>query len=301
MAAPGPISPPAPSADDPSGRAVGASAGRNASLVALQAFFTQHRRIVALTGAGVSTASGLPAYRDADGNWRHAQPITIQDFVGSSAARRRYWLRSGAGWPRFAAALPNGAHRALARLEAEGRLTHVITQNVDGLHQRAGSRRVTDLHGRLDRIRCLGCGALRGREDVQAELAPWLPPPDTVGAAAPDGDVPVSGLPPVDFPVPTCECGGLLKPDVVFFGEAIPPVVSAEAEERVRDADALLVVGTSLMVFSGYRLVRDAASAGKSVAAINQGRTRADNLIGLKVYGDCSALLPALTGTAGVT
>jgi NAD-dependent SIR2 family protein deacetylase len=253
-------------------------------------------RVVALTGAGCSTGSGIPDYRDTAGNWKHAQPVLYPDFIARPEVRRRYWARSALGWPRFAEARPNAAHEALAELERRGLLAGVITQNVDGLHQQAGSQSVIDLHGRLDFVRCLGCNARLPRHAWQAELARENPGwAGDVIRLGPDGDaVPASGDY-ASFRVPGCQvCAGPLKPDVVFYGEAVPDKVRAAANSAVEQADALLVVGSSLMVYSGFRLVRDAAAAGKAVAAINLGRTRADHLLALHWREDCATALPAL-------
>lgn len=251
-----------------------------------------------LTGAGCSTASGIPEYRDQEGRWKHGPPMLYADFVASAAARRRYWARSLVGFPRVAAARPNPAHAALAELEARGRLSLLATQNVDGLHQKAGSRRVLDLHGRLDRVVCLACGAALARSDVQELLLSWNPA--FAGAASdarPDGDARLAA----DlggFRVPPCpSCDGVLKPDVVFFGENVP----RERVERVLSAlaasDALLVVGSSLMVYSGFRFCVAARALGKPVAALNLGRTRADGLLELRVAEDCGSALERLLGS----
>ncbi len=268
---------------------------------ALSAFVRCRRRLLVLTDAGCSTPSGIPDYRDHDGTWKHTRPMSFAEFTGSEAARRRYWAGSLRGWPRVRDARPNPAHAALAALEARGRLCRLITQNVDGLHQRAGSRRVTDLHGRLDVVECLRCGCRLGREDLQALLLLWNPrlgpPCDGVdGELRPDGDTGVAGAL-AGFRVPDCpECGGVLKPGVVFFGENVPPDRVRESFAALSDADGLLVVGSSLMVFSGYRFVRAARERGLEVAALNLGRTRADGELTLKVEGDCSAVLPLAVG-----
>ncbi len=268
---------------------------------ALAEFLRRHERVFVLTGAGCSTASGIPEYRDHDGAWKSRPPVRYQEFVGSEHARRRYWSRSAIGWPRVAGARPNAAHRALAALEQAGRVPVLVTQNVDTLHQRAGSRRVTDLHGRLDEVECLGCGVHVSREDVQDVLLAWnralLEDLAGLGAAAeatrPDGDVQVEADL-SSFLVPDCPaCGGILKPAVVFFGESVPKERVDFALEALAEADALLVVGSSLMVFSGYRFCLAARAAGKPIAALNLGRTRADDLLTLKVAADCGTALPA--------
>lgn len=266
---------------------------------ALGAFMSRHRRVFVLTGAGCSAPSGIPDYRDETGAWKHRKPMTFAEFTGSAASRRRYWAGSLRGWPRVRDARPNAAHLALARLESAGRVTALVTQNVDGLHQRAGSRSVIDLHGRLDTVECLDCGAVIGRDDVQALLVAWNPsfagsPAAGVdGEVRPDGDVGVAS--PDALHVPDCrECGGILKPSVVFFGENVPGDRVRAAFDALDAADAMLIVGSSLMVWSGYRFVRAAVERGRAVAALGLGRTRADDELSLKVVGDCAALLPAL-------
>jgi len=263
----------------------------------LSDFLAAHRRVLVLTGAGCSTESGIPDYRDTNGDWKHARPVMYQQFVASDATRRRYWARSLVGWTRISRALPNRAHVALARLEGAGVVHGLITQNVDGLHTRAGSRRVIDLHGRLDTVQCLGCGALTDRGAFQTRLLEHNPhlAHATAAAIAPDGDAAVFDVDYSSVRVPACEaCGGILKPHVVFFGEGVPPARVADAFGRLAEADALLVVGSSLMVFSGYRFVQAAARDGKPVAAINLGRTRADDQIAVKVAAPCGEALAAL-------
>lgn len=272
-----------------------------ASADALADFVRRHPRLLVLTGAGCSTGSGIPGYRDRDGAWSARAPVQYREFVESDPARRRYWSRSLLGWPRVASASPNGAHRALAALERSGVVRAVVTQNVDGLHQRAGSRRVVDLHGRLDEVECLDCGGRVSRQDVQQQLLAWNPRfGPAVGSdapARPDGDAQwETDL--ADFEVPPCpSCGGVLKPAVVFFGENVPRVRVDEAMAALRDADALLVVGSSLMVFSGYRFCLAARAAGQPVAAVNLGRTRADELLALKVEEECGEVLSGLAST----
>jgi NAD-dependent SIR2 family protein deacetylase len=283
------------------------AATREDDVAALVAFLDRNPRLVVLTGAGCSAPSGIPDYRDADGGWKHTKPMTFADFTGSLKARRRYWAGSLQGWPRVRDAAANPAHLALARLEQAGRVVRVVTQNVDGLHQRAGSRRVVDLHGRLDLVECLGCGAVVRREDLQALLLGWnrhlvpkaaataagaTPSPAGVdGEVRPDGDSRVTATPD-DLVVPDCpECSGLLKPAVVFFGEAVPRSRVDDAFRALDQADALLVVGSSLMVYSGYRFVHAARERGRPVALVNLGRTRADAECSLKLERDCATLL----------
>ena len=262
----------------------------------LEDFVDRHRRLFVLTGAGCSTGSGIPDYRDAEGQWKRAQPMAFQAFMGDEKARRRYWARSLVGWERIRRAQPNDAHRALAQLEAMGRIRLVLTQNVDRLHQAAGSARVIDLHGRIDLVRCMDCDRRSPRGEMQHELgrlnADWL---DLDATEAPDGDADLDGADFASFVVPPCRrCGGVLKPDVVFFGENVPRDRIDEAERDLDEADAMLVVGSSLMVYSGFRFVQRAAGAGKPVAAINLGRTRADALLTLKAEQACEAALSFL-------
>ncbi|HTI39677.1 MAG TPA: NAD-dependent protein deacetylase [Vicinamibacterales bacterium] len=263
----------------------------------LAEFLAAHGRVIVLSGAGCSTESGIPDYRDRNGDWKHPRPVMYQQFVAQESTRQRYWTRSVVGWRRISGAVPNRAHTVLARLEAGAFVSAVITQNVDGLHTRAGSRDVIDLHGRLDTVQCLACGALSDRADFQQRLLErnahlsYM----TAEAIAPDGDAAVVDVDCGRVDVPAClACGGILKPHVVFFGEGVPPSRLAEAFARLDSADALLVVGSSLMVFSGYRFVQAAVRNGKPVAAINLGRTRADDQISLKVESSCSDALAAL-------
>ncbi|MEQ6890169.1 NAD-dependent protein deacetylase [Halomonas sp. CS7] len=268
-------------------------AGNDPDLEALAAFVHRHPRLAVLTGAGISTASGIPDYRDDQGDWKRPPPMQHQAFMGSHAARQRYWARALIGFRTLQEATPNVAHAALARLEALGHVNGVITQNVDGLHQRAGSRRVIDLHGRADRVRCMGCGARRMRHDLHAELAERNPHWREVGArAGPDGDADLE-TDFADFRVPDCtRCGdGIYKPDVVFFGDSVPRATVESAFDLVGESDALLVVGSSLMVFSGFRFARAAAKEGRPIACLNLGRTRADDLYALKVEASADALV----------
>jgi NAD-dependent SIR2 family protein deacetylase len=255
-----------------------------------------------LTGAGCSTDSGIPDYRDQAGQWKRKPPVQQRDFVGQHAVRQRYWARSMLGWRHFSKAQPNDAHQALARLEAAGHLHHLITQNVDGLHQRAGSRAVTDLHGRLDEVECLACGARSPRTEMQQTLEERNPEWSALSAEhAPDGDADLKAVDFSDFDVPACDaCGGMLKPAVVFFGDSIPAACTQQALHQVRCADAVLVVGSSLMVWSGFRLVREAAERGIAVAALNLGLTRADGLLHLKLTAPCGDTLRDAAAALGV-
>jgi NAD-dependent SIR2 family protein deacetylase len=257
-------------------------------------FIREHPRLAVLTGAGCSTDSGIPEYRDDDGNWKHRQPMQFAEFVSDESKRRRYWAQSFAGWQRISNARPNGAHRAIAELERSGYVTCVITQNVDNLHRAAGSRNVIDLHGVLQHTRCLDCGTKGSRDDYQSRLQETNPNwRVTMTAIAPDGDARISGDDIGSFDIPGCvRCGGVVKPDVVFFGEAVPESRSKSAKRFLEQSNALLVVGSSLMVFSGYRFARLANDAGKPIAIVNRGTTRADALATYKLTANCAELLP---------
>lgn len=263
---------------------------------ALRGFVAAHRRLFVITGAGCSTDSGIPDYRDTNGDWKRAQPVTYQAFTGDTLTRQRYWARSLIGWRSFGRARHNAAHRALVRLEQAGKLALLLTQNVDGLHQAAGSQHVIDLHGRLDQVRCLACELRLPRADFQSQLIALNPGwSDLRATDAPDGDADLEAQDFASFQVPSCpRCGGMLKPDVVFYGENVPRPRVAAAIEALDEADAVLVVGSSLMVFSGYRFVHAAAQAGKPIAAVNMGRTRADALLSLKIERPCAQALAFL-------
>ena len=269
---------------------------KNATFGLLVQFIARHRRLFVLTGAGCSTDSGIPDYRDSNGAWKRAQPVTWQSFVGNQATRQRYWARSLIGWRRFGRALPNTTHHALARLEQQDRLSLLLTQNVDRLHQAAGHRQVIDLHGRMDLIRCVDCELRIPRDKFQDDLARMNPQWLHLDAAdAPDGDADLALQDFSGFRIPSCpRCTGMLKPDVVFFGENVPRDRGDSAMEALHKADAMLVVGSSLMVYSGYRFAHAAARAGKPIAAINRGRTRADDLLTLKVEQSCAEALAFL-------
>jgi NAD-dependent SIR2 family protein deacetylase len=264
-----------------------------ASTNSLLEFVERHPRLFVLTGAGCSTESGIPDYRDADGEWKRRPPITYQLFVGNERARKRYWARSLVGFRRVRHARPNDAHHSLASLEQRGRVVQLVTQNVDGLHQAAGSQNVIDLHGRIDTVRCLGCDRRSSREQLQRQLEELNPGFASLDAVeAPDGDADLDDVAFETFGVPACEaCGGMLKPDVVFFGEGVPGARVQRAMAAIEHADAMLVVGSSLMVYSGYRFAVAAAGAGKPIAAVNLGRTRADDLLTLKISDRCATAL----------
>ncbi|MGB5624952.1 MAG: NAD-dependent protein deacetylase [Woeseiaceae bacterium] len=261
----------------------------------LAGFLAGHESIAIVSGAGVSTGSGIPDYRDRNGDWKHARPIQFQDFVKDVAFRKRYWARSYVGWQRFSRARPNAAHLALAGLEAAGKVDTLITQNVDRLHSEAGSRRVIDLHGDLGKVRCLACKTTHTRLDYQRALKENNPDWHAeVFRYKPDGDAELASNSHDEFCVPGCAaCGGVIKPDVVMFGETVPRERVRDAFSAVDRADALLVVGSSLMLFSGFRFARQAAAQSKPIAIVNQGRTRADDIAALKLEADCGEVLAA--------
>jgi NAD-dependent SIR2 family protein deacetylase len=281
----------------------------------LLADLLRDRSLVVLTGAGISTESGIPDYRGAGKEERVPMPIRYQEFVRSREARSRYWARSAVGWPRMSSARPNPGHLALARLERAGLVRGVITQNVDGLHQAAGSRRVVELHGTLSRVLCLECGAPEARSEVQDRLRGLNPGrlrpdrdaelrPDGDADLRPDGDADLGGVDLGAFCLPGCRCcGGVLKPDVVFFGENVPRPTVERAWRLFGECEVLLVAGSSLTVYSGYRFVRRAAEEGKPMAIVNVGDTRGDPLADVRVDGRTGEVLPrlaeALLGAAG--
>lgn len=255
------------------------------------------RRVAVLTGAGMSTDSGIPDYRGPDSP--PSNPMTIRQFTGDELFRQRYWARNHVGWRHMAATLPNAGHRALAALERAGVVTGLITQNVDLLHTKAGSRRVIDLHGTYARVVCLDCGHPMSRaalaELLEAANPGFLERAEQVGgiAVAPDADAVVGDT--SSFRIVDCpRCGGMLKPDIVYFGESVPKARVEEAYAMVDAADVLLVAGSSLTVFSGYRFVRHAAARGVPVAIVNRGPTRGDDLATVKLDNGCSPMLALL-------
>jgi NAD-dependent SIR2 family protein deacetylase len=254
------------------------------------------RKLAILTGAGISTDSGIPDYRGKGAPVR--TPMTVDQFLADEAARRRYWVGSHLGWRAFAAAEPNPGHLALATLEARSVASGVITQNVDGLHVRAGSRRVVELHGTMRRVFCTHCGQVFDRRDLAVRVEtenPWIQVPENV-PLGPDGDVLPEST--TDFRVPACTvCGGMLKPDVVFFGEFIPAEKFREAEQLVRGADALVIAGSSLVVNSGIRLLERARRRRLPIVIVNRGATRADSRATVKVDAGTSDVLRALAET----
>ncbi len=263
-------------------------------------FLQQYPKLMVLSGAGCSTASGLGDYRDKAGQWKRKQPITGQVFINNEAARKRYWARSSVGWPSFSRARPGTSHTALATLEQQGHIDLLVTQNVDQLHQRAGHQNIIDLHGVLASVSCIDCRFCMERDSFQVELLQhneWLN--HLTAAHAPDGDADLELDSLAAMQVPACpQCGGLLKPDVVFFGESVPKDTVQQAMRSLADADALLVAGSSLMVYSGFRFCREAQRLGRPIAIVNDGLTRADDLATLKIAGDCGERLTALAASA---
>ncbi|MEU2421141.1 NAD-dependent protein deacetylase [Streptomyces sp. NPDC007851] len=258
--------------------------------------------VLVLSGAGISTESGIPDYRGAGGSLSRHTPMTYQDFTGSADARRRYWARSHLGWRTFGRARPNAGHLAVAALAGDGRLSGVITQNVDGLHQAAGSEDVVELHGSLDRVVCLSCRAFSPRRELARRLEAGNPGFDPVAAGInPDGDADLTDAQVGDFRVVPCaDCGGVLKPDVVFFGEAVPPRRVEHCRRLVREAASLLVLGSSLTVMSGLRFVRQASQEGKPVLIVNRDPTRGDPYALTRVALPLGAVLTTVAGRLGV-
>ena len=260
------------------------------------------RRVAVLAGAGLSTDSGIPDYRGPTTRHIARRPIQYDAFVADAAARRRYWARASRGWARMAAARPNAGHAALADLERAGLVTGTITQNVDGLSQRAGARRVIELHGTLGVVRCLGCDGRWPRERIQRQIEQanpgWLARPPDARAVAPDGDVELEAT--AGFVAPSCpDCDGPLKPDVVFFGESVPKPRVERARQLVRGADVLLVVGSSLTVYSGYRFVRQAEAEGRPIGIVTLGETRGHRHAEVAVDAPLGRVLPALARRLG--
>jgi NAD-dependent SIR2 family protein deacetylase len=253
--------------------------------------------VLVLSGAGMSTGSGIPDYRGPNGAYaRGHQPMTYQNFLRNEDGRRRYWARSHVGWNTFSRAQPNAAHVAVAQMERDGFVDSVITQNVDGLHQSAGSSHVIDLHGRLNRVICLNCGAMQDRTEVHERLVEVNPDFSThVNRINPDGDYEIPDGQLVDFKIVSCKaCQGILKPDVVYFGESVPVKRVDAAFELVNRCSTLLVLGSSLMVYSGRRFVDHAHKNGKTVVIINQGETRCDHIAAVRMDADVVDVLPTL-------
>ncbi|MFJ6462304.1 NAD-dependent protein deacetylase [Streptomyces sp. NPDC091387] len=259
--------------------------------------------VLVLSGAGISTESGIPDYRGEGGSLSRHTPMTYQDFTASAQARRRYWARSHLGWRTFGRARPNAGHRAVAAFGRQGLLAGLITQNVDGLHQAAGSEDVVELHGSLDRVVCLSCGTFTSRHELARRLeeanAGFQPVAATIN---PDGDADLTDAQIGDFRTVACTvCDGVLKPDVVFFGEAVPPQRVEDCRELVREASSLLVLGSSLTVMSGLRFVRQAAQAGKPVLIVNRDPTRGDRHAVTRVALPLGTALTTVADQVGVT
>jgi NAD-dependent SIR2 family protein deacetylase len=251
--------------------------------------------VTVLSGAGISLASGIPTYRDALGQWLGAEPITHQSFMRDAIARRRYWARSAHGYPLMSKASPTEAHVALASFERMGLLRECITQNVDVLHEAAGHHSVLHLHGTIEAVLCTACGHRSERQEIQKaiETLNGINETQTIDAPRPDGDIPVSDEWIEQFQVPDCDrCGGFLKPDVVFFGGNLAPQIKEAALVAVDESSALVVVGSSVQVFSGYRLCRRAAERGIPILLINPGQGRADEIATHRIIYPAEIALP---------
>jgi NAD-dependent SIR2 family protein deacetylase len=259
------------------------------------------KTVLALTGAGLSTESGIPDYRSPEALARPRRPIHGPEFVRFEGVRKRYWARSALGWERMRLAQPNAGHRALASLERSGVIARVITQNVDRLHHKAGSRKVTELHGALADVNCLACGAIEDRDALQTRILALNPEWTSQDVAtAPDGDADVRTDRVERFEVPACtQCGGVLKPRVVFFGDNVPRATVDEGLAAVEAAQLFLVVGSSLAVFSGYRFLRRAVDCGIPIAIVNRGPVRGEEHAVLKVEASTGATLDALASALG--
>jgi NAD-dependent SIR2 family protein deacetylase len=256
----------------------------------------RRRSAAVLTGAGVSTDSGIPDYRGVGAPKQH--PMSFSDFLQSRRHRQRYWLGSHMGWSRFAAAEPNRGHEAIASAEEASLFSGVVTQNVDALHHKAGSLRVIDLHGRLDKVRCIHCGQSFSRQSIAHTidlLNPWLEKRDISGHIKPDGDVDVAVT--SEFVVPSCDmCDGVLKPEVIFFGEFVPTGVFDQAASLIARSEALIIAGSSLVVNTGMRLVNLAHRKKIPIVIINRGPTKADRLATVRIEAGTSETLDALVG-----
>jgi NAD-dependent SIR2 family protein deacetylase len=262
----------------------------------LQEFIDNHPRLVVLTGAGISTDSGIPDYRDHNAQWKRKQPVQHHDFMNSLATRQRFWARSLIGWPVMRDAQPNQGHFTLAELEQTDRIDLLITQNVDGLHQRAGHKNIIDLHGRSDRVRCMHCAARYSRNQIHEWMQALNPDFKNLQAdAAPDGDADLEDVDFSLFKVSDCPtCAGTLKPDVVFFGDNVPRAQVEHSLARLQQADGLLVIGSSLMVYSGFRFCKRAHEWHIPIAALTLGKTRADEILTLKLSTPINATLERL-------
>ncbi|XP_029357545.1 NAD-dependent protein lipoamidase sirtuin-4, mitochondrial isoform X1 [Echeneis naucrates] len=265
----------------------------------LQDFVSRARRLFVISGAGLSTESGIPDYRS-EGVGLYARtdrrPMQHAEFVRSAKSRQRYWARNFVGWPQFSSHQPNAAHKVLQQWEERGKLHWLVTQNVDALHSKAGQKRLTELHGCSHRVMCLGCGAISGREELQRQFISLNPDWQAqAGAVAPDGDVFLEDEQVLNFRVPSCSnCGGILKPEVTFFGDTVLKGTVQFVHDRLAESDAVLVVGSSLQVYSGYRFLMAASDRKMPIAILNIGPTRADHLAKLKVTGRCGEVLSVI-------
>lgn len=270
------------------------------SLEQLQSFVSQASRLFVITGAGVSTESGIPDYRS-EGVGLYARtkhrPIQHIEFIRSSKARQRYWARNYVGWPLFSSHLPNAVHYTLRNWEEKGKIHWLVTQNVDALHSKAGHQRLTELHGCSHRVVCMGCGQMTAREELQKRFAALNPVWEvSAGEVAPDGDVLLEDEQVLQFRVPSCQaCGGIVKPAVTFFGDTVDRATVQVVHDRLAEADAVLVAGTSLQVYSGYRFLLAASERRHPMAILNIGPTRADHLAELKVSARCGEVIPILS------
>lgn len=268
---------------------------------AIISLLSAHEDWFVLTGAGVSAASGVPTYRNRDGVWQRKPPVTHQEFMAEQSSRQRFWSRNMVGWRFMIDAQPNSAHQALVKLQQLGMVSCLVTQNVDGLHQRAGSQSVIDLHGRVDSVSCMACGHKYPRTSLQTWLEAQNPEYALLaGGIAPDGDADLDHLDYSAMQVPDCEhCGGILKPDAVFYGDSVPKDRLLLAEQKLRQAKGLVVAGSSLMTYSGYRFCLWAQQQGKPIVLLNEGKTRADDIATLKIGGNCAEVLQGWLAAAG--
>ncbi|MCC5880739.1 MAG: NAD-dependent protein deacetylase [Idiomarina sp.] len=266
---------------------------------ALHELLSSEGPLTVLTGAGISTDSGIPAYRDHKGAWKSAPPMQHREYMASNQARQRYWARSLHGWPRLYYAKPNAAHQLLTQWQAQGLIGTIITQNVDGLHQRAGSNDVINLHGDANSMICMDCGQRSPRLDMHERCLTLNPSYASLSPqVGPDGDAFLEGDF-SDFHVPSClHCSGVLKPYVVYFGDNVPRPRVERAQQALENSGGLLVIGSSLMVFSGFRFARQAQQAAKPLALLNFGTTRADSIASLKLV---AAIIPTLSNTDALT
>ncbi|XP_020278661.1 NAD-dependent protein deacylase Sirt4 [Pseudomyrmex gracilis] len=269
---------------------------RTEDVIKLKEFIDRNNRLCVLTGAGISTESGIPDYRSEEvGLYARSnhKPVFYQEFCRSEASRKRYWARNYVGWPRFSSLKPNVTHKILKELEDIGKIRCFITQNVDNLHSKAGSKNVIELHGTSFRVMCLNCDHKICRYELQQifqKLNPSMTA--TTQMIRPDGDVELLQTQVEDFKVPACgNCNGILKPDIVFFGDNVPHDVVQDVQANVEASDALLILGTTLTTFSAYRIVLQAVDAKKPVAIVNIGKTRADELVNLRIEGRCGDVL----------